>query len=59
MTFYHGLSPLNWILNSANHRVKNEKISKEASFSGFIQTFLFFACLHVMTLYEVIFPFTD
>ena len=47
MIFYHSLSTQNRILNSANHGVKNEEISKEASFLHFLDLFRPFCFLHV------------
>ena len=44
MTFYHSLSTQNWILNSANHRVKNEK-NKQRSKIFWTYSDLFVFCM--------------
>ena len=52
MIFYHSLSTQNRILNSANHGVKNEEMSKEASFFHFLDLFRPFCFLHVFMVWH-------
>ena len=52
MIFYHSLSSQNRILNSANHGVKNEEISKEASFLHFLDLLRPYCFLHVSMVWH-------